>query len=54
MKCHNTKNFNHCKLAQQAGYSSYTSYILEVTGLNTGTDADHRDNFSFFLSAPGK
>jgi hypothetical protein len=53
MKFHNTKNFNHCKLAKQAGYSGYASYILEVTGLNAGRDADHPDDV-FFIYVPGK
>jgi hypothetical protein len=36
------------KLAQQAGYSGYASYILEVTSLNAGDDKHHPDDFRFF------
>lgn len=53
MKCQNTKSFNDRKLAKQAGYSGYASYILEVTGLNPGRDADHPDDFGVFY-VPGK
>jgi hypothetical protein len=38
------------KLAQQAGYSGYASYILEVTSLNVGGDTVHPDDFFFNVS----